>query len=79
MSAAATLKAALAQNGITLDQLVAMREREARRLPWVGPKVWAEAKRQASKRGDDRHSQHDDLPSNPSRHGYGRWPLHPHG
>ena len=38
MSAAATLKAALAQNGITLDQLVAMREREARRLPWVGPK-----------------------------------------
>lgn len=52
--AAATLKAALAHNGITLEQLVAMREREALRLPWVGPKVWAEAKRQASKRGGSR-------------------------
>lgn len=54
MSAAATLKAALAHNGLTLDQLVAMREREALRLPLVGPKVWAEAKRQASKRGGAR-------------------------
>lgn len=54
MSAAATLKAALAHNGLTLDQLVGMREREALRLPWVGPKVWAEAKRQASKRGGSR-------------------------
>lgn len=52
--AAATLKAALAHNGLTLEQLAAMREREALRLPWVGPKVWAEAKRQASKRGGAR-------------------------
>ena len=41
-------------NGLTLEQLVAMREREALRLPWIGPKVWAEAKRQASKRGGAR-------------------------
>jgi hypothetical protein len=54
VSAAATLKAALAHNGLTLEQLVAMREREALRLPWIGPKVWAEAKRQASKRGGAR-------------------------
>lgn len=52
--ASATLKAALAYNGLTLDQLVALRERDALRLPWVGPKVWAEAKRQASKRGGAR-------------------------
>lgn len=54
MSAAATLKAALAHNGLTLDQLVAMCEREALRLPWIGKKVWAEAKRQTSKRGGAR-------------------------
>ncbi|HSW52951.1 MAG TPA: hypothetical protein VLG93_06960 [Sulfuricaulis sp.] len=54
MSAAATLKAALTHNGLTLDQLVGMRERDALRLPWIGPKVWAEAKRQASKRGGAR-------------------------
>lgn len=51
MSAAAALKAALAHNGITLDQLISMRERDALRLALVGPKVWAEAKRQTSKRG----------------------------
>lgn len=51
MNAAAALKAALAHNGITLEQLVAMRERDALRLELVGPKVWSEAKRQISKRG----------------------------
>ena len=48
------MSAALAHNGLTLEQLVSMRELEALRLPWVGPKVWAEAKRQASKRGGAR-------------------------
>ena len=54
MSVGATLKVALAANAITVGQLVGMRERDALRLPWVGPKVWAEAKRQTSKRGGAR-------------------------
>ena len=45
--AAATLKSALTYNGITLAQLMAMSEVDARRLPWIGPKVWAEAMRQS--------------------------------
>lgn len=51
---AAGLKTALAHNGLTLDALVALGERKALRLPFLGPKVWAEAKRQASKRGGAR-------------------------
>lgn len=54
MSAAATLKAALAHNGLTLDALVALPWKKAQRLPLVGPKVWAEAKRQAGTRGGAR-------------------------
>lgn len=41
MSAAATLKVALARNDLALEQLVSMRDREALRLPWIGLKVWA--------------------------------------
>lgn len=55
MSAAATLKAALRYNNLPSSAaLVALGERAARRLPWVGPKVWAEAKRQENKRGGAR-------------------------
>lgn len=49
--AAATLKAALAHNRLTAQALVAMPERDALRLPMVGPRVLAEARQQASKRG----------------------------
>ena len=52
--ASATLLAALRRNGLTLAELLALPEREALRLPLVGPKVWAEAKRQTSKRGGAR-------------------------
>lgn len=54
--ASATLKAALAHNGLTLDALLALGEHTAMRLPLVGRKVWAEAKEQArvSKRGGAR-------------------------
>ena len=50
MSAAATLKVALRENGLTLAQLLALPEREALRLPLVGIKVLAEARGQASPR-----------------------------
>ena len=52
--AAAALKTALAVNRLTLEQLLQLPEREALRLPMVGPKVWAEAKRRVSKRGGRR-------------------------
>lgn len=54
MSAATTLKAALAHNNLALDALVALPWAKARRLPLIGPKVWAEAKRQAGTRGGAR-------------------------
>lgn len=63
MSAAATLKVALARNDLALEQLVSMRDREALRLPWIGLKVWAEAKRQASKRGGARKGAGSESPS----------------
>ena len=47
MSAADTLKAALRCNRITWAELLALPEREALRLPWVGAKVLAEARRKA--------------------------------
>lgn len=51
----AGLKTALRHNNIaSAADLVALGEKAARRLPMVGPKVWAEAKRQASKRGGAR-------------------------
>ena len=51
----AGLKTALRYNDLaTAADLVALGEAAARRLPMVGPKVWAEAKRQASKRGGAR-------------------------
>lgn len=49
------LKTALRHNNLaSVADLVALGEKVARRLPMVGPKVWAEAKRQASKRGGAR-------------------------
>lgn len=54
MSAAATLKAALSYNRITVGELASLPKVEALRLPLVGPKVLAEAKRQTSKRGGAR-------------------------
>ena len=51
----AGLKTALRYNDLaTAADLVVLGEAAARRLPMVGPKVWAEAKRQASKRGGAR-------------------------
>lgn len=47
MSSAATLKVALRENSLTLAQLLALPERDALRLPWVGPRVLAEARRQS--------------------------------
>lgn len=54
--ASATLKAALAHNGLTLPALVALGEHAAMRLPLVGRKVWAEALEQSrtKKRGGAR-------------------------
>lgn len=52
--AAETLKAALAKSSLTLEQLVALPAREALRLPLIGLKVLAEARRQASRRGGAR-------------------------
>ena len=50
----AKVKAALAHNNLALDALVALPWAKARRLPLIGPKVWAEAKRQAGTRGGAR-------------------------
>lgn len=51
----AGLKTALRYNNLaSAADLVALGEKTALRLPMVGPKVWAEAKRQTSKRGGAR-------------------------
>lgn len=48
------VKAAMAKNQMTLEQMAALRSDEALRLPLVGSKVWAEIRRLASKRGGAR-------------------------
>ena len=46
MSSAATLKAALRENNMTLEELCALSKTQAKRLPLVEDKVLAEANRQ---------------------------------